>query len=255
MNNLTIIGNGKMASAILSGLYEYYRIVVVGRNKEKLHKLQEKFPKIYTASIDDYDISDQNIILCVKPYALEEVSLKLQGEANNIFSILAGVKIDTLSTYMSSKSYYRIMPNIGAMYSKSITSIYHKNVVCVNEVKNIFEHIGTLVWAESELEIELVTGLCSSAIAFLALVADGLSDGVVREGMSRDKSAIYIKGLFESFAPLLDKDRVNYSDIKNDVMSPAGTTADGCSVLEEYKIKSAFISALNASCTKAKAIE
>jgi pyrroline-5-carboxylate reductase len=49
-----------------------------------------------------------------------------------------------------------------------------------------------------------------------------------------------MRGLFESFSELLN----NYSHpalIKDAVMSPNGVTAKGYAVLEDYKVRSAFI--------------
>jgi len=250
MTNLTIIGNGKMATALIGGLCKSYKITVVGRDKEKLAKLIEKYPLIDTRIIENYDISEQNVILCVKPYALDSVASQIIGKARNLFSVLASVSISSLSV-ISAHNYYRVMPNISTKYKESITAIYSNQNEKIQEVHNLFKEVGLVVWASSEEELDLSTALCSSGVAFLALVAESLSDGAVKEGISREKSFEYIAGLFNSFASLLINNE-EYSNIKNSVMSPSGTTAQGYYELEKNNTRYSFISALSASCEKAK---
>ena len=250
MKQITLIGNGNMATSMIAQLSSSFQITVVGRNQDKLAKLKNEFPNINTASLFQYDISAQNVILCVKPYALQAVADTLKGTANCLFSILVGTKISTLSC-INASHYYRIMPNVGAKYAHSITAIYSQSDTKIAE--EIFSFVGSVVVADSEAEIDMAAALCSSAVAFLALVADSLSDGAVKEGMNREKSMQYLSGLFDSFSSLL-QNNVSPYDIKNSVMSPAGTTIAGYSELEKGAVRSSFIDAIGKSCQRAKQI-
>ncbi|RUM58169.1 MAG: pyrroline-5-carboxylate reductase, partial [Nautilia sp.] len=74
--------------------------------------------------------------------------------------------------------------------------------------------------------------------------------GGVLAGMSREMSYQFTKGLFKSFAALDDKP----ADIKDSVMSPAGTTAEGYKILEENRVRSAFINAIKGAYEKSQKI-
>jgi pyrroline-5-carboxylate reductase len=60
----------------------------------------------------------------------------------------------------------------------------------------------------------------------------------------------FTKGLFRSFASLDDKP----ANIKDSVMSPAGTTASGIEKLEERGVRSAFIKAIKEAYEKSQQI-
>ncbi|MDR0408445.1 MAG: pyrroline-5-carboxylate reductase [Campylobacteraceae bacterium] len=239
---LTFLGNGTMAEAMISRLLKSgYEIEVFGRDEKKLSIFRDKFDKkieVFTYK-NDTDISGKTVILCVKPHALDKVSPFLEGEARLIISVLAGTSIETLKQKIKAKNHIRAMPNIAATYGKSMTTITGDKA-SKDEAVKILNSIGKALWVESEKELDIATILAGSAPAFLALVAESLMDGAVKEGLKRDDAFTLIKGLFEGFAELLEK----YSHpafIKDAVMSPGGVTAKGYAALEKHKVRSAFM--------------
>lgn len=245
---LSIFGNGVMANAMISGLLKHgFEIEVFGRDKKKLQVLKKKYPKI---KVDIYengvDISGKNVILCVKPYALEAVVKQFKNRAAALFSVLAGTPLEKLKKSVEAENYVRAMPNIAAMFGKSMTTLTGDKEAEELAVK-IFGAIGKTLWVGSEKELDIATVLAGSAPAFLALVAESLVDGGVKEGLKRDDAAFLARGLFDGFAELLN----NYqhpSLIKDAVMSPGGVTAKGYAVLEDYKVRSAFMKVYKRDC-------
>lgn len=73
--------------------------------------------------LKEFDITDKNIILAVKPYALNDVSINLKGISNTLYSILAGTTIESLKESIDSKSYIRVMPNVSAKFQASTSVI------------------------------------------------------------------------------------------------------------------------------------
>ncbi len=237
---ITIIGTGKMAEAIIAGLTQKgEEIIVVGRDEKRLKQLFATYSPLMVTHLNDFDIKDQEIILAIKPYALQEVSAKLKGKANTIYSILAGTTIEDLHT-IPANHYIRAMPNIAAAKGASTTAITG-DVEAKEKALQIFEAIGKAIWVESEKELDIATAIAGSGPAFLALVAEAMTDGGVACGMKRDVAKEFVQGLFESFASIADNDP---AQIKNMVMSPAGTTAAGIKILEKERARSAFIEAI-----------
>lgn len=250
---LTIIGSGKMAYALICGLSKQYDIEVVARNSNALNQLKQEFTNIDIKQLDDkYAIDDKNIILCTKPYAINEISQKLEGKANLLISILAGTKIDTLKNKIDANSYIRVMPNLSASYLKSMTTITgdikYKDIAC-----SIFDTIGKTLWLGSEKEIDIATAIAGSGPAYLALIAEALADGGVLEGLKRDDAQKIVNGLFYGFFDLLENS-TNPASIKDGVMSPAGTTSAGYKALEDGSVRSAFINAIKEANNRAKEI-
>jgi len=253
MKKLTFIGNGNMAKAMIEGLIEKYEIEVIGRNPKSLEILQHLIPKIITKVIsENEDISNKHIILCVKPYSLGDLSPKLVGTAKSMYSVLAGTSIESLSSHIKAKHYIRTMPNLGASYGKSMTTITG-DIMLQEEALEIFSAIGKCLWLSSENELDIATGLAGSGPAYLALIAEALADGAVTQGLKRQDAQVLVQGLFDGFAPLIaDK---NPAEIKDAVMSPAGTTAVGYMALEKGNVRHAMMSAIEDAYTKAKELK
>jgi len=246
---LTFIGAGNMARAIIEGTYDNHEVEVVARDESSLKELSSKY-SVKTIKLEDsFDVSGKNLILCVKPYALEDVSLKLKGEANSLISVLAGTKIDSLKQSIKSKNYVRVMPNLAASFGKSMTTLCGDESF-KKEAIEICDSFGSSLWLGSEKEIDIATAVAGSGPAFLALVAEALSDGAVKEGLKRDDANILVRGLFEGFSPLLTHNHPAL--LKDAVMSPGGTTAAGYAALEEGKVRDGFIKAITKAYERAK---
>jgi pyrroline-5-carboxylate reductase len=250
---LTFIGNGNMAKALIDGLVANYEIEVLGRNAKTLELLQEKIPNITTKVIEDgEDVSGKNIVLCVKPYSLSELAPRLNGEAEAIFSVLAGTSLESLKSQLNSKKYIRTMPNLGAAYLKSMTTVTGDEDL-KDRALEIFNCIGTTLWLSSENEIDIATGVAGSGPAFLALIAESLADGAVQQGLKRGDSQILVQGLFDGFASLLANE--NPALIKDAVMSPGGTTAAGYAALERCGVRHGMMEAIGDAYSKAKELK
>ncbi len=239
---LTIIGSGSMATALSIGLQKYYELEVVARDISKAELLASKLDKpldIYP--LNNYDITGKTVLLCVKPYSLDEVAANLKGEATSLISILASTPIKTLANTIKAKHIVRAMPNVSAALSASTTTLVGSREL-KKEALKIFGAIGDAFWLESEKELDIATAIAGSGPAYLALIAEAMMDGGVKQGLKRDDSMKIVRSLFKGFAPLLAN--LHPALIKDSVMSPAGTTAAGYAALEEGGTRDAFIKAI-----------
>ncbi len=248
---LTFIGSGNMAEAIMHGVYKEYDVEVVARDEKRLEVLSKVFGANikYTKLTQDYDIEGKNLILCVKPHALESVSKNFIGQANSLLSVLAGVKLSSLREAINAKHTVRTMPNLAAKFGKSMTTLCGDESF-QDEALNICRCYGKALWLGSEKEIDIATGVAGSGPAFLALVAEALADGGVKEGLKRADAKVLVEGLFDGFAPLLLENHPAL--LKDAVMSPGGTTAAGYGALEESNVRNGFIKAIEKAYKKAK---
>jgi len=240
---LTIIGNGAMAIALADGLKERYELEFIIRDSDKIDYLTKKYnSKCYI--LDQVDISDKDILLCVKPYALDAISKELIGESRTLYSILAGTDIMTLNEKISSKATVRAMPNLAATFASSATALTGDSIR-KDEALDIFSSIGKAIWLSSQKELDIATAVAGSGPAYLALVAEAMMDGAVKQGMKRGDSIELVEALFGGFAPLLSSQHPAL--LKDAVMSPGGTTAAGYAMLEEGRVRDSFIRAIEAA--------
>jgi pyrroline-5-carboxylate reductase len=147
------------------------------------------------------------------------------------------------------KSVVRSMPNLAASIGESMTTLTGDKEAKKSAI-SILNSIGKTLWVESEKEIDIATALAGSGPAYLALIAEALADGAVKQGLKREDAMYVMRGLFEGFGTLIQN--VHPSLLKDGVMSPGGTTAAGYSALEDGNVRAACMDAIEAAYKKAK---
>jgi len=239
---ITFIGNGNMAFSIAMGLKSNYNIEVVGRDLSKLDKFEDQLGiKIEKNLLKDFDITDKNLILCVKPANLVEVGSTLKGVADELYSVLAGTTLESLQQNIKASGYVRAMPNLAASVKLSMTTLVGDEKLKEKSLK-LFESIGQTLWLDSQKQLDIATALAGSGPAYLALIHESFCDGAVKQGMKRDDAIKVANGLFKGFGELIGS--THSALLKDGVMSPGGTTAAGYSALEKNGVRYGCISAI-----------
>ena len=238
-----------MALSIAKGLKSTYKIEVVGRSLEKITKFEDALgTPITKALLDDFDMTDKTILLCVKPANVEEIATRLTGKAKVIYSVLAGTSLQKLKENLNPHAVVRTMPNLAASVNKSMTTLTG-DLEYQQEAQKLLGAIGSTRWLASEKEIDIATGLAGSGPAYLALIAEALTDGAVKQGLKRDDAMAIMRGLFGGFGELIQE--VHPALLKDGVMSPGGTTAAGYAALENGNVRSSCIDAIEQAYKKA----
>lgn len=242
---LLLIGAGNMGGAMLQGLH-VRDITVVERKIASAKMLQERYPSIKvvqeTPCLDGYVV-----IVAIKPQSFG--TLKTTGIAEGVISIMAGISLEKLKLGIAAKQYIRSMPNMAATVCKSATSVCGDASFKETAI-DILSVIGRCFWVESEKEFDIASALAGCSPAWMALVAEALSDGAVKLGLKRELSYEYIATLFEGMGEVLKNEHP--AILKDKVMSPGGTTAAGYAKLEEGQVRDSFIKAMEASYERAK---
>jgi len=242
---LLLIGAGNMGGAMLQGLH-VKDITIVERDATRADSLKKLYPSLNILE-DIPSLDGYVVILAIKPQVFG--MLETSGTAEAVISIMAGVSLSRLREGIASKQYIRSMPNMAALVCKSATSLCG-DVSFKAEALEILSTIGACFWLESEKELDIAMGLAGCAPAWVALVAEALSDGAVNLGMKREQSYPIIAALFEGMGEVLKHEHPAL--LKDKVMSPGGTTVAGYMKLEEGKVRDSFIKAMEASYERAK---
>lgn len=250
METITFIGNGNMALSIAQGLKKNYTIEVVGRDMQNLQKFEDALGvKVEKYILKDFDISNKTVLFCVKPANVESVGAQLRGEARVVFSVLAGTALEKLRSNINTNAVVRTMPNLAASVGKSMTTLTG-DIGFKEEAQKLLGAIGETRWLDSEKELDIATALAGSGPAYLALIAESLADGAVKQGLKRADAMAIMRGLFGGFGVLIQD--IHPALLKDGVMSPGGTTAAGYGALEDGNVRSACIDAINKAYLKAK---
>jgi pyrroline-5-carboxylate reductase len=196
------------------------------------------------------------VLLCVKPAdvreALAQAGASLEGKL--LISIVAGLKISTLTSLAPKARVIRAMPNTAALVARAATAYACAGSATPEDqavAEAVFSGIGMTFPVEEKM-LNAVTGLSGSGPAYICLVIEALSDGGVACGLprklARDLAVQTLLGTAEMVASTSDHPAV----LREMVTSPAGTTMAGLRELEARAVRSAFIEAVNAASERAQ---
>ena len=256
------IGTGKMASAIIKGIVDKgfcAKDEIIASNPRESSKKRAEAELGITVVTSNAEVvsSAEVVVLSVKPQQIPGVfsSEKLEfGPSHTLVSIAAGVTIETLKNYVPDSKIIRVMPNIcSTNFVGTACFSYSEN--CsendVNTVRSIFESIGICIEVK-EKDIDAVTGISGSSPAFMFMILDAMADAGVLLGLPKDLSLKFAAQTMMGSAITLMESGKHPSELKDMVCSPGGSTIEGVKVLEEYGVRSAFISAIQACAEKNK---
>jgi len=260
------IGAGNMAEALVRGLLSSGKfikkdITLSDIDSERLNYIKDIY-SVRTTSINTEVTENCDIVLfCVKPSKMSEVigSIKNSLSSKNIYvSIAAGITTGFIvSKIKKTIKLARVMPNTPCLVQEGMCGIYFSDNFEETEkqiITDIFQSVGKTVNVSDENELDAITGISGSGPAYAALVMESLADGGVRMGLSRETSLQLAAQTLMGSAKLILQTGMKPSELKDKVTSPAGTTIEGIHVLEEYSVRSAFISAVEAATRRSREI-
>ena len=256
------IGTGKMASAIIKGVvakgvFTRDEIIASNIHENSRERAKKELGIHITGSSAEVAEKAAIVVLAVKPQQIPDVfadgSVKM-GKDQLLISIAAGTTIDALKKYVPDTKIIRVMPNICSTNFVGASG-FSKSSECTDEdvkaVNDIFGAIG-MCFEVKENDIDAVAGLSGSSPAFIFMIIDAMADAGVLVGLPRDLSLKLAAQTVMGSAVTVLESGEHPDVLKDKVCSPGGTTIEGVKVLEDYGVRAAFISAIQASVDKAR---
>jgi pyrroline-5-carboxylate reductase len=199
------------------------------------------------------------VVVAVKP-AHVVGAMDLVGEGllpdGVVVSAAAGVTLKTLRGALGTRgALVRAMPNVNVAVASSETALCAEPdgpVEAVARAEWLFGCVGSTVVLDDEKLLDAATAVAASAPAFMAVVLEALMDGGVKAGLTRAAAAALVLGMAEGTARHLRQRELHPGQLKDMVMSPAGTTAAGLERLEEHAVRGALMAAVSAAVARAR---
>ena len=246
-----IIGIGNIGTAILRGLLatvDDARFLISDLRRESLNAFAGESRVEICDSNEELAKKADILILAVKPrdvrMVLEPIAPLMTDKL--LISVAAGVSTAELERYLGEgKRVIRVMPNIGARVGESVSALCRgSNAVDADEelADVILSAIGS-VYHINEHDMDIITGLSGSGIAFLAEVIDAMADAGVHEGLPRDL-ALTIAARTAIGAARLILAGDDPATIKAMTASPGGTTIRGLYAMESRAVRAAMMDAV-----------
>ena len=258
---LSFIGGGKMAEAIIHGvlagqLAKPGDIAIGEPVAERRAFLSAEFGVSPVAGNLDAVAGADLTVLAVKPQDLGPVLGELKGSLKSgqaALSIVAGAKMDTLSQGLGHDAVVRVMPNTPAQVGSGMTLWTCSEGVSNDQramTKAVLASVGEEIYVSDEKYMDMATALSASGPAYVFLFIEALIDAGVYVGMPRDMArTLALQTVYGSTKLVMETGR-HPAELKDMVVSPAGTTAEALRVLEEQGVPAALVAAVDAAYRK-----
>ena len=196
------------------------------------------------------------VVLAVKPQDLGPVMSQLKGSltaGQAALSIVAGAKMDTLSAGLGHQPVIRVMPNTPAQIGSGM-SLW----TCSPSVggpsremaRSVLGSVGQEIYVDDEKYMDMATALSASGPAYVFLFIEALIDAGVYVGLPRDMARTLVLQTVLGSTKLVMETGRHPADLKDMVVSPAGTTAEALRVLEQQGVPAAIVAAVDAAFKK-----
>lgn len=240
---LLLFGCGRMGSALLKGWLaggiEPSAVTVMDpRPSDWLLSLEGRGVKVNVAAD-----KAAACVLAVKPQLI--ASAKTLGDlapSGTVFiSIAAGTTIDVLGQHLGTQAkIVRAMPNTPAAIAKGVTAFIGNNSCAPIDLAmaaSLLETVGETVQLSNESQMDAVTGVSGSGPAYVFHMIECLTVAGVAQGLSEDVATqLATQTVFGAGAlAAAQADVETASQLRENVTSPAGTTAAGLEVLMAEK--------------------
>ena len=241
--SITLVGAGKMGSAMLSGW------LAMGLKGSAATILEPAPHADLTAICTQHGIAlnppasalkpAEVLILAIKPQMLDAAAPTLApitGANTLVISILAGKRIaDLASRLPAAGAIVRAMPNTPAAIGRGITGVAASAGVTPRQramTDALLGAVGAVEWLATEALIDAVTAVSGSGPAYIFYLTEALAKAGEAAGLPADLAARLARATVEGSGELMRlSPDLPPSKLRENVTSPGGTTAAALSVL------------------------
>ena len=260
-----IIGVGAMGEAIVAALLRgkvasVDDIYVANHAEGRLQYMNQTYG--VTASHDNRKAASSSdvLMLALKPQDFPSAAEELRDHLDKqttVVSIMAGVTMAAIGELLGTDSIVRAMPNTPAQIGEGMTAWTAASTVsdtARDGVRQIFAAMGKEAYVPEERYLDMVTALSGSGPGYVFLFIEALIDAGVYVGLSRDLATTMALQTVIGSARYAENTKKHPADLRGQVTSPAGTTAEGLRALEAGGLRSAVLEAVTAAYEKSKAL-
>ncbi len=256
------IGAGKMAEALIGGLiakgiFSKDQIKACAPSQKTRDHISSTYGIEMFQTAKELEQSSNLIVLAVKPKHVEGLfkteGLQI-GKGKTLISIVAGLTMEKMNSYVPDAKKVRVMPNHCCMVlegAMGYTCDPEMTESEKEEIKNILSSVG-LAEEVPESQMDAITGIAGSSPAFMYMIIDSMADAGVLNGLSRDQAIRLAAQSMLGSAKMVLETGKHPDQLKDEVCSPGGTTIVGVKILEDLGLRSAMSSAIDGTIEKSR---
>lgn len=259
---ILIIGGGNMGltyaqSFLRSHITNKENMMILEKSPEKAVELRKKdIGTVYGTPEDCLSKADL-IILAVKPQDSSALfkSIRPFVDPQQVFlSIMAGVKMETISKGLGAEKIIRAMPNLPAQIGLGMTAFTSSDLVTRIElvmVQNLLNTTGKTVYVEKESAIDSATAISGSGPAYVWYFMDALIAAARNMGFNYSEAELLVSQTFLGAIELYNATDFNCEEWIQKVCSRGGTTEAAMTSYRSTDVYDDIIAAANAALNRA----
>ena len=257
---LAFIGGGNMASAIIGGLLREgvpaSQIEVVEPFAEARSRLQSQFGVLAQESAGPALARAQLVVWAVKPQTFRQAVQQVRAHTASALhlSVAAGIRSDSIATWLGTQRIVRSMPNTPALVGKGMTALFARSGVTPDDkrvVEVVVATMGESLWVDQERQLDAVTALSGSGPAYVFYFLEAMVEAGVEMGLSAPQARRLAIGTFGGASALANASEDSLELLRQRVTSKGGTTQAALTSMEQDHLKTLFIKALHAAGKRA----
>ena len=259
--NITFIGGGNMATALIGGMlsegFTPQQISVVEINADNRTKLEKEF-SIKTFTEVSAGIADsQIIVLAVKPQQFREICQQLAPIIHDrlLISIAAGIRATDLARWCKTDAIVRVMPNTPALIRSGMSGMYALPPVSKeqrDQAQKILAAVGETIWLQDEEKLDALTAISGSGPAYVFYMIEALQRAALEMGFNAEESRRLAQSTFLGASKLAVASDEDVSVLRSRVTSKNGTTERALLSLDANRVATYIAEAAQAAQARSR---
>ena len=211
-------------------------------------------PNVRTTTNNREAIEESDIvILAVKPQVIKSVVTTHAADIGTrlVISIAAGVPLSQLELWLGeSTPIVHCMPNLAVSLNKGVTGMFANtrvNKAQKSVVQGIFQSVGEAEWLNEDEQIDIVTSVSGTGLAYFFYLMDATIQAAKELGMDESIAKRFVTRTALGAAAIAVDSGTDPSVLRDQVASPGGTTERALSVLDTNRVRESIIDAVKAA--------
>ncbi len=260
--NITFIGGGNMATALVGGLlakgFDPKGVRIVEIQPEARQRLAAAYGVSCFAQPAQAAPYGEVVVFAVKPQQLRAAARAVAPQLGSelVLSIAAGIRLADLGRWLGGhRRLARCMPNTPALIGMGVTGLYARPEVDAAQraqAQQVLETVSEVIWLADEPLLDPVTAVSGSGPAYVFLFIEALERAARELGIDATGARALAIGTFRGAAELAARASEPPAVLRERVTSKGGTTERALASLEADRVQEAIVRAVRAANGRAR---
>ena len=256
MSTTAIFGAGVMGETLLTGLlrgrWSPGDLLITEKRADRAAALRAAHGVDVVSNVEAAKRAS-TLVLVVKPQDMDglltEISSSVDPETL-VVSLAAGITTSYLEERLPrGVAVVRVMPNTPALVDEGIAAIspgLHCDDAHLERAEEMLSAVGKVIRVP-ENQQDAVTAISGSGPAYIFYIVEAMVEAGVLLGLPRATAMELVVQTVYGSATMLRETGEHPTVLRENVTSPAGTTAAALRELDDHKVRAAFLTAIEAA--------